>query len=741
MSDFQDDQKIQKGPRESLKDNKAEGLKVVAPLRDQISQDLMTRLKKKGIGQKVREVWQKGNSDRSEWLERQREYLEQVDEFIDPIYTPATDWGSDLHLPTILTVGKTFHARMFAAITSIDPMFTVKARKGANADKATLIQELMRYTTKEWINFNQGIEAELDAWVWDWVFSGIGILKAGWLKKYTRFVDVETRLEPKVVIQDGPEGSEVAQEMTEEEVAVLKTELVYEGPELRRVNIEDVLIIGGTGDPQKAEHIMHREPLTASMMNSLVDQKIFDKEAVDLIIAGGPSSETSDIVDGIKQQRKVKGGQNDLESSTDHDKYNIIESYLSLDVTDTGIDSDVIVWVHQDTGEIVRATYLYRVMKTGMKPFFKIGFHKRFGSDQDVGLVELLFSLGKEIDAIHNMKIDTGLITSLPWGFYKPTNNLNEEKLPIEPGAMIPLNDPSRDVFFPNLGNRTSFGIQEEAALMNQVERLTSINDLSLGVLSGAQGATRTATGASLLAGETSANLDIFLRRMNRGWKQALQYTFQNLQQRIPEGLEFRVTDSDGQDLFPVITDRQQLAGMYDFDVDPNSANSNPTLQLQRANQIYQMTQNPIDLQLGLVGPRERYEAVRNLFMHLGVKDTGKYIREPAEVLRVFTPSEVANRILAGMDVKLDPTQDLQGFVELIDFFLSEDEILGQFGENEVAALVAKQDDARKLLAALQQAENDQLVTRQQDINTQANFGGEFSARVEADSNQGVLGE
>jgi len=492
--------------------------------------------------------------------------------------------------------------------------------------------------------------------------------------------------------------------------------------------------------PQRADMVMDMERLTASDLNTLSDQDIFRPDKVEEVIKSGNSSESSDLSDAQKNLAKINAGENTLDKDYDLDKYSIIEAYLKVDIDDSGINADVIVWVHLETREILRATYLYRVMRTGLRPFFKIGFHRRTDAQEDVGLVELLFSLSKEIDAQHNMRIDTGLLTSLPWGFYRPSNAMSQEKLPIEPGTLLPTLDPQRDVFFPNLGSRTSFGFQEEQALMNQVERLTSISDLSLGVL-GAQGATRTATGASILAGETSANLDIFIRRMNRGWKMALKYLFHLLQQKLPDGFEFRITGEDGQDYYGTVQDRKEIAGMYDFALEPNSANSNPQLQLQRANQIYQMTQNPIDLQLGLVTPRNRYESVRNLFVALGVKDTGKYVQEPINSPVIFTPLEMANRILAGMDVPLNPTMDLQGFVNFVNEFVRDDDLLGQFGPGEIGALIAKMQEAQQLLAALQQAQNDQLVLRQQGVNAQANFGGEVSTRIEAQVGQGVLGE
>lgn len=740
MSILQNDREVLDEGRKNTLENDPT-IDVEASVRDRIITRLVDTLEEKDIGQKVKNMWSQANNDRAEWLRRQEEYLSTIDEFIDPIYESSTDWGSTLHLPTILTVCKTFHARMFSAIMSIDPPFTVRARNGANVDRARKIQDLMRYTVHDYANCYQGVANELDAWVWDWVTAGQGFLKAKWLKKYTRFEDVEETVVSKVDLSLNPEtGALEPREMLEIiERPVVKTEEVFNGPELVRVPIEDIVVIGGKGEIEPADAVIHREYLTSSDLLSLSDQKIFLKSAVEKVIEAGPSSEERDVMDSLKIIRAQNAGESDINKTFDHDRYEVLEAYLQVDVDGSGIFSDIIVWVSGQTGEILRATYLRRVVKSGLRPFFKIGFHKRFGANNDVGIVELLYSLGKEVDAIHNMKIDTGILTSLPFGFYRPTNAFSNESLPIEPGALIPTSDPQRDIFFPNLGNRTSFGLQEEAALQNHIERLTSISDFNLGLLSGGQGATRTATGSRLLAGESSANLDIFLQRLNRGWKSALVYLFGLLQEKLPPGLEYRILGDDGNEYFDQVESKAEIQGKYDFELEANSSNSNPALQQERANQIYQLTQNPIDLQLGLVNPGNRYEAVRNLLVSLGVKDISKYLTKPMNVLRVFTPLEIADRLLRGSDVPLDPTQDLQGFIDFVASILESDDMLGQFSENDIAALVAKSQEAQQMLAALQTSQNDQAVIRQQGLNSDAFFGGGLQGRIEADSSQGVI--
>lgn len=700
-----DDQKrLKDGRKNLLKDAEV-------PLKEQVQKKLLKRLNDDKVGLKVREMWDIGNSRRADWLMRYEKLMEEYDEFLEPIYNQATHWSSTLHLPVALNHAKTYHARMLAALMGIDPPFTVRARQAAREEQALLVQDLMRYTLAHWTNYNKGIEEVVDAWLWSWVVSGVGIMKVSWDREYTRYVDVvkQTKTDENTGIT------------TDDEVEIDVTKKCFDGPVVKYKFPEDVLIVGGDGDPDEADAVIEQEYLTASQLWTLADAKIFDRDAVDAVIKAGQDYINSEMINSVKSTRAMAAGVTEAESEIDLQRYQILEAYISLDVDDSGINSEIIVWVHKPTGKILRATYLYRVMPTGLRPYMKIDFHKRHGQDYGVGLIELIYSLTKELDAISNMKIDFGLISTMPMGFVRSTSSLSEEKLPYEPGSLIPLDNPQTDVFFPQMGNRSVFAAQEEQFLLTMVERFTGISDLSLGTIGG-QGAARTASGVRALLGESNANLDVFLRRMNRGWRRTLIYVFHMLQEKLPDGFTFRVFGDDGNAYFRTVKSREELAGMFDFELEPNSANSNRQIQLEVANQIYQMTGNPLDIQLGIIGPLQRFEALKNMLVVNGVRDYSKYILKPDGATRVFTPLEMANRILAGMDVQMGPEQDLQGYLDLFEHFMSEDEILGSYSEEQTIMLAKKAKEASQMLEALQaqaaQAANAQQIQTNAGLTT-----------------------
>lgn len=707
MSVLNDDKMVlEKGRKNTLKDAKAS-------LRDQLVTKLVKKLEDDNVGQKISKLWLAGNANRAEWLDRQSEYLASWDNHIgadadDSSVNPSST--SNLHLPTLFIVVKTLHARFLQAILGVDPPFNIKARTEAFVDRVPVITDTLAYALKRWMNYNRGAEQEIDKWVWSWVATGSGIIKQGWDVEYTRFVDVQKVPKPSapkfVIKEDGTE--EVVPQpdkMVEKEVEV--TEKCFDGPICKFVEVEDLLIVGGDGDPDRADAVIHRDYLDSSQLWTLADRGVFDYDAVEAVIQGGGDHEVASDQSGLKQQRADSAGNAMPDNDNDHERYELLEAYMRYDADGSGIFTDIIAWIHPRSARILRATYLRRVNKAGERPFRKVDFYLRNGQEYGVGIVEILYPLAKEMDAMHNMRIDFGLMSNMPFGFYRPSSSIEAETISYEPGTLIPVDNPQSDVFFPNIGNRTTFGFQEEAALQQMVDRVTSISDLNLGLVGANQGATRTATGARLVAGEASANLDVFLRRLNRGWRRFIEYLLHSLQQRIPPGLSFRVTGETGEDYWRYVDNDKHIAGDFDVEVSENSASSNKQIQQDIAQQIIQLTSNPMDIQLQIVSSNNRYAALKNYLQALGVKEYGRYITKPAGYSLALSPEEEANRILRGVPVPVTPEMDHQGFIEFFKMIVDNDELLGQFNEEQTVMLAqqAKQHEAMASAVAAAQAQ------------------------------------
>ena len=711
MSDIQNDKKVLDN-RKSIADEPG----VKAPLRDQIDRTLLEKLRKDKFGLMVIDSWQKANAERSTWLERMRAYLKDWDEFVVGTTDGPFEHSSDLHLPTTFTVVKTYHARMLAALRANQP--NPKPRRPDAVERAASVQATMEYAIKKWCNNEEGAAAQLDRWIWDWCWQGVSTLKVRWNVEFESFVDVVETPEERIDFIEGPDGETIPQrglgmvETTQERL--IKT---YDNPMMETVPEEDLLIIGGEGDPQRADLILQQQWLTASDLWTSADRGIFDKALIKDIIQGGKDYRSGDQSTNIKHDKAVAAGKSQADSEQELDRYRVIEVYAKRDVTGTGINSEIIAWVHANTGKVLRATYLRRANRAGKRPYSRIEFHKRHGQDYPIGLVEILYPYGKEIDSIHNMRIDSGMIANTPVIFYRASSSINPQVIQYEPGTMIPVEDPQRDIFVPNFGNRTAFGLQEEAQIQTVIERLTGISDLSLGANSGTQGALRTATGARALQGEANANLDVHLRRLFDGWRKVQQLVLYYMQDRIPEGFTFRLQGNDGNDYWAYIESREDIAGDFDFEIDPTSADSNPEIRQQKAMTTFNTVLNPLLIQLGIVNQRNIYEAAKDVLKARGIQDWGRFVSEPIDQRLVMTPEEEANRVIRGIDVPVTLQGDHQGFIEFVELLSSKPELLGQFSEDATIALARQRDQHAQMLEALQQLEGQQANLRQMQAN------------------------
>jgi hypothetical protein len=731
-----DQEVVNQGRKNQLKD-------VDVPLRERSLQKLVSKLEKMGEGRRTVEIWLAETANRQAHLNKQVALLKEFEEFIEPIYSKSQDWQSDLHYPVILSACKTFHARFLAALLSTDPPFSVKARQAAWEDRVPVIQDVLRYSLFSWMNYYKGVEEALDTFIWRWVTTGRGILKQRWERKYERFVDV---VEKPVVVGmrdtvDPQTGEPITMPMVEmQEVEEDVVESTFDGPIVECIAEEDLVIVGGDGDPDQADDVIESSYLTASDLWSYADQKIFRNDVVSEVIKSGESYISGEQQNQIKLERQMSSGMNSPDKEYDLKRYQILERYCSLDVDGSGINTGIVLWVHKETGKVLRATYLRRVSKSGMRPYTTVEFHRKTQKQYPVGLPEMLYSLSKELDALRNIRMDIALTTSMPMGFYRPGSSMQAETLEYGPGTLVPLDSPQTDIYFPNLSGRGMSLIQEESALMNQIERLTSISDITMGLTS-SQGAARTATGARVLQQEANANLDVFLRRLNRGWRRFMHYLLHQLQDKLPSGFEFRVFGDDGKSFFRRVESKQELCGTFDIELDSNSANSNKAVQIEVANMLNMVTGNMLDVQLGIITPIQRFEALKNLLQANGVRDYGKYLQKPAQAPRIFTPLEIANRILAGQDVVLGPEQDLQGFVSWFERILSEDELLGQFNEQQTTVLYKKVQEAQAMMQAIAQQQAQMANQKQIAMNAAMSTGAAAPQPMQATPANPAAGE
>src|SRR4030042_6400190 len=97
-----------------------------------------------------------------------------------------------------------------------------------------------------------------------------------------------------------------------------------------------------------------------------------------------------------------------------------------------------------------------------------------------VGLAELVRHVQAELDAIHNQRLDCGLIATIPFGFYEPSAGYQDTLLDLQPGKMYPVKN-VKGVVFPELPFRSTWSFQEEAMVSGYANDLSGLNEPATG--------------------------------------------------------------------------------------------------------------------------------------------------------------------------------------------------------------------------------------------------------------------
>jgi hypothetical protein len=124
-------------------------------------------------------------------------------------------------------------------------------------------------------------------------------------------------------------------------------------------------------------------------------------------------------------------------------------------------------------------------------------------------------------------------------------------------------------------------------------------------------------------------------------------------------------------------------------------------------------------LQLGIITPTQRWEALKNWFMSRQIKNFAHFIAKPQGYQYTNAPIEEINQLLRGIQVPVLPQGDHEGFLQLWEEFKNNDELLGQFNEQQTILVEVQARKHAQMLQALQAQQAQLANTQQQQMNAQ----------------------
>jgi hypothetical protein len=633
------------------------------------------------------------HQDRIDWLESSRDLQYQNKQ-------GPFDNSSKLHVPLTLTLGKATHARLWQMFNAQVDLIAVEANSPALLDKEETVRSFMNWNLARWVNRGRGVREVVDAWLWDIVFDGSGVLKLGWDRWIQEYEDVEEQAEIEEDVRFEQESfvEDISQTIKFKEVNVERRE-VRQAPSVGRVLLEDFFMPPGYTDVDEAPWVAQRVYMNDDTLKQRAEEGKFDAEIVEEIISNRTnkyqSETTKSFIQGVKDTKSQLEG-TEL-SGSDQDKVrtgnenHLVIEYYGRAFVETKIDGqedddmkkqtrEIVTWVHESSRKVLGWTYLHRISPNGSRPFFKADFIPSLYRSYGIGVSEMLYSINNHVDAVHNLRLDNGILASLQFGFYRASSTIKPDVLRLQPGELAPLEDVNDVKFanFPMLGQ--SFASSEEQQLNGLAERLLSINAINLSQTEGVSGALRNATGANLLSRESQVQLSIHFERISRSFNKLLRNAFVLSRERMPSELVFRVTGDLGQPVFGKVS-REELKGDFDFDISMDLLGASEQEKQQRAVLMMQTLMNPAFMQTGIVQPENLYNIAKGFVKAHGIKRVDDLVTKPEGYQGSrMSPMDRIMKIVVGMideppiesTIRLD--ENHQEAISFMDRFKESDE-------------------------------------------------------------------
>ena len=395
-----------------------------------------------------------------------------------------------------------------------------------------------------------------------------------------------------------------------------------------------------------------------------------------------------------KQAKDVEEGQ-DIHwgSHQDIGERVVVEFYGRWDVDGDGLEENVIFWVERASRVLLRARYLTELYPgiPVKRPFAEARLFSVSNRFYAMSLSEILEPMQDMIKGIMDQNFDWGLITNIPFFFFRPSSGMRQEEMKLEPGTGYPLDRPQEDVFFPTWNRDMSWTINTLTILQQYAERLSMQSDVQFGrVPTGKASALRTTGTTAALLQQGDVRSEQILRRLFTGFAAIFQLMHRLNRRYLPPMKELRVlgVSDAGAEPYQTITP-DKIDAEIDFEFNATLLNSNKQIVAQSLQEIMMMVVSPIAIQLGLVQPEHIYKLMRDAIKARDLDPDTYLTRPPGEVIGPkYTAEDILSMILAGEQPALGsgPLEQPQEHLQKLQQFAQSDQF-GYFNPEQVKVL------------------------------------------------------
>jgi hypothetical protein len=452
-----------------------------------------------------------------------------------------------------------------------------------------------------------------------------------------------------IVIMDG---------VPELKCEIRRRETVFDGVEVYVPNIEDYVLVPSAGTIEEIPFwALRRWVAPEDFRQGIIDGEYIDlgkeendriAQSADVRIADFVAQEETELQDSERGT-----DQKDSSGYTPHRKYIEVykwEGWWRLTDKDAGdmeryLEPKVqyCVQVAVRTKRIIAIHRLEDLNKDGKRSPVHFGFIHELNRLLDIGLAEWVRHVQATLDAIDNQRLDAGLITNIPWGFYKPSAGFNREVLRVKIGEFLPVSDPQA-VNMPQSNYQPMWSFEEERMVWQYGMQQGGMNEASIGQsISKRQSASEfvgTASAADLRTGDA---VDYILESFRE-----LVYRILGLyQQFAPRKRVFQVAGENGL-MINKEFDIDKLQGRIVLRLTANLQQTNQELQQKIALDMLQILMNGLFIQTGVVQADTIFAAAKKLTRAMGYE--GVPLHKPDMPPMSDSPQEEHRQIAFGKE-------------------------------------------------------------------------------------------
>ena len=493
--------------------------------------------------------------------------------------------------------------------------------------------------------------------------SSIGYLC--WKRKVRKVKELETKNElQQVQVSDPATGLPAIREVEVPVTKEVEKEVVeFEGLDFSPENIEDWVVPKSAKSLEESNHFIRRLKLSVDEILNLrdagkVDAEILDEQFIeDLYKLADTSKETAVTPDPGKPARDEK----DKQAGLNPTPLGREDTIVTLNWTGKFRLSkkngkkeeraeELVCFYIPEKKKLIGAARLVDIFPDGRIPFEKTDNVRDPNMFWGIGYAEILESISKEMDCIHNITTDAGLMGVGPLVAYKPMAGFEAGKLRIESHTAIPLNDPKNDLVIHSLGGAN---MGPYVALMPQLlamaERLTGRTEANMGRQFSGPNAPRTYGQQALLQAESDKRTFLDLQLERETFSRILHRVWEADKRWLPKPVIFRVVEED------ITMTEDDFQGDFDFDIGPPTTQMNRGQANQEILQLYTLAlQNPYSQQ----NPAILMALSRIILERFGYPQVAALIPDPEQMMPPQSAETENARMLQGEDVDPHPADN-----------------------------------------------------------------------------------